>query len=318
MEVHAAERVTRWPKWQRRRVALDRRYAKDEFRIYYTVQGQDALPENRRGDANGNGVPDKIENTALQLIAARRIYVDAMGLRHPLEGPRYKGKAEFFDVHVWDSPSNGMAGDAVVNYHRASDPPEGVAVLTIDLQRELSDRDLSPAHELFHEFINGYTLFKNSWLQEGLCRWSEYALRRGAGKPGKLPATVQARDQLWELSYSACGFWYALARQTDRSGRLPVPADLLELQYVGMQSRVVEDNVLYGAAFVKELLAELDREDDVASRELGLDPTDWKEKQQHSPANSPYIWAAVMRVCKRHADTSSMLQLMVKSLGDEE
>ena len=158
-----AERVSKWPKWQRRRVALDQCYVSYEFRIYYALDGPDALPQDQRRDTNGNGVPDRIENTALQLVAARRIYHDVMKLRHPFDSPRYKDKVKFFDVNVWDLPTNGSAGDGVVNYHRPSDPPEGVQVLTIDLQRKLNARNLTPAHELFHQFQHGYTLFKNSW-----------------------------------------------------------------------------------------------------------------------------------------------------------
>ena len=202
-------------------MALDRRFVCEEFRIYYTLEGDQALPAADRQDHDRDGVPDKIQSLALQLVTARRCYVEVLGLRHPFESPRYRGRVKFIDVNVWDlgGNKNGMAGDAIVNYHRPSDPPEGVEVLTIDLSTKLSPRNLSPAHELFHVFQNGYTLFKAPWYYEGTARWSEDLLRAGAGEAGPLPATRAELEDLFKLSYDASRFWQALARATDPGGQ---------------------------------------------------------------------------------------------------
>jgi len=43
--VAIAQRPAQLLKWKQRRSALDRKHAVDEFRIYYTLSGDDALPD---------------------------------------------------------------------------------------------------------------------------------------------------------------------------------------------------------------------------------------------------------------------------------
>jgi hypothetical protein len=71
-----AERVQLRPEWQRNRVALDRCFVREEFRIYYALEGGQALSTADQQDRDGDGVPDKIQSIALQLLAARRCYVE--------------------------------------------------------------------------------------------------------------------------------------------------------------------------------------------------------------------------------------------------
>jgi hypothetical protein len=220
------------------------------------------------------------------------------------------------DVNVWSlGNKNGLAGDAIVNYHRPSDPPEGIEVLTIDLSTKLPPRNLSPAHELFHIFQNGYTLFKNPWYYEGTARWSEDLLRAGAGEAGTLPATRADLEELFKLSYGASRFWQALARATDPVGRVRLPEDLQDVRYPGSSKPIIEDAVFHGAPLLKALLEELDRADDVASKERGLNPLDWSEALQRAPENDRYLWAAVIKVCQRFSPDSPQLRRMVEALG---
>ncbi len=138
------------------------------------------------------------------------------------------------DVNVWTlGNKNGSAGDAIVNYHRPSDPPEGVEVLTIDLSAKLPPRNLSPAHELFHQFQNGYSQFKNAWYYEGMARWSEDLFRSGAGAADALPASGTELEALFARSYDASRTWQALARATDPEGRVRLPPALCETRYLG-------------------------------------------------------------------------------------
>lgn len=304
-----------WPKWQQRRVALDRCLVKDEFRVYYTLTGDDGLAEKDRRDADDDGVPDKIQNIALQLAVARSVYADVMGLRHPFESPRYKDRVRYFDVHVWATQNAGSAGDAIVNYHRPTDPDEGVEVLTIDISEALPTRNLTPAHKLFHEFQNGYTLFKNRWYTEGTARWSEFAFQEGIGRAGPLPTNTRDLEELFKLDYGASLFWNALAQAADCRGKIDVPATLRRLPYVGGQVPIIEDDTLYGSAFIKALLEELDRMDNVASRENSLDPLNWQEARQKSPENNKYIWSAVMNVCRRCQGRSPALRNMVAAFS---
>ena len=310
----ADDRVQRWPKWQQCRVVLDKCLVRDEFRIYYALSDNDALLSLDRGDCNGNGVPDKIENIARQLVAARRVFVEVMGLRHPFEGSRYKGRVKFIDVHVRGLKVNGSAGDAIVNYHRPSDPPQGVEVLTIDISKKLPCRNLTPAHELFHIFQNGYTLFKNAWYYEGMARWSESALGKGAGIAGPLPTSAVDVTELFKLKYGASCFWLAAARETDKLGRIRLPEALRALKYVGTETSVIGDDLFCGTALMRALLEELDRADEIVSRKRGLAALDWKEVEQRSSANDRHIWAATMNVCRRFQAASPALACMTEQL----
>lgn len=316
--VTGAERVRSWPKWQQDRVSLDRCFVCEEFQVHYAVADFHALPIADQLDDDHDGIPDKIQNTALQLVTARRCYVEVLGLRHPLESPRYKGRVKFIDVNVWAlQGKNGMAGDAIVNYHRPSDPPEGVEVLTIDLSVKLPPRNLSPAHELFHMFQNGYTLFKNAWYYEGTARWSEDLLREGAGQAGSLPAATAELESLFKLSYDASRFWQALARATDPKGKVSVPQDLRAVCCRGSQKPIIEDDAFHGAPLLKALLEELDHADDVVSRKCGLNPLDWSENRQRSSENNCAIWNAVINVSRRFASDSPQIKRMVEALGHE-
>jgi hypothetical protein len=303
-----AERVTKWPAWQQRRVALDRVWVCDEFRIFYTLTGPDALPVEDQVDSAGAGVPDKIQNIARQLVTARQAYVQILGLRPPLESPRYRDRLKFIEVNVWALPGrNGSTGDAIVNYHRPTDPPEGVEVVTVDLAAKLSAGNLSPAHELFHVFENGYSQFKNAWYYEGMARWSEDLLRAGAGRGGSLPADEQERDALFKQSYDASRFWVALARQTDLTSKVTIPPELSAVRYVGSGKPVVEDDLFSGAQWIKPLLEEFEREDHLISQEEKLDPLDWPEARQHAPQSNPRIWKAVLAVQQRLAPAAPPL-----------
>lgn len=294
----AAAEIQR-PEWQKSRVALDRCLTREEFRIYYALGGPDAILGEGRADTDGDGVPDKIQNLALQLVAARRMYIEVMGLRHPFQSPRYRGRVKYFDVHVRGMKNRGIAGDAIVNFHRPTDPPEGLEVLSIDIDKNIGARNLTPAHELFHEFQNGYTLFKNAWYTEGTARWSESAFQTGVGRAESKPTTQADVERLFALSYAADGFWNALAQVADPKGALALPDSLKAMRYLGDPKPIIEDDRLHGVAFIRTLLEELDREDDIASREAGLDPLDWPEARQRSPENNPYIWRAVAEVCRR-------------------
>ncbi|MEW6357351.1 MAG: hypothetical protein AB1696_13560 [Planctomycetota bacterium] len=302
------------PEWKRKRVALKERYVEGEFRVFYALEDESALSPEQRADADKDGVPDKIQNIARQLVVARRLYVEVFKLRHPFESPRYKDRVKFFDVCVASMPkgSNGSAGDGIVNYMRPTDPDGGCEVLTIDVSKDLWCSNLTPAHELFHEFQNGYTLFKNSWYTEGTARWSEHAFRKGVGKAGQLPTTKAEKEALFKLKYDASGFWNALAEASDREGVFRAPTELEEARYVGADQRIIEDLRLHGVDFMRALLEELDTMDDVVSKEEGLDPLDWKEARQNAPENNERIWAALLNACRRFEKQSREMQEFVK------
>lgn len=302
------------PEWQRERAALDRRYVCEEFRIHYTLEGPNALPDPGPLGAQSTEVPGWIQDVAVQLVTARRCYVEVIGLRHPFASPRYRARVQFVDVNVWALPGqNGLAGDAVVNYHRDNDPPAGVEVLTIDLSNRLRSANLSPAHELFHLFQNGYSLFKTPWYYEGMARWAEGLLRLGQCDAGRLPRSTADVQALFKQRYDASEFWEALARETDPQGRVPIPDQLRAMRYPTSSRPVIEDQTFAGARLLKDSLEELDRQDDLAAQQFGLNPLDWAEDRQRSPDNNPFIWAAVIAACHRQGANAPALQALPAS-----
>lgn len=308
------------PEWKKRRSALDRKLTVDEFRIYYTLNGDDALPD--AADQNENSIPDRVENIALQLTTARDIYTEVLKLRHPLKGPRYQDKAKFIDVHIGSLPfepggakNNGSAGDGVVNYYRPSDPESGIDVLTIDISKTLSTENVTPAHELFHLFQYGYTMFKAGWFLEGTARLSEFLVREGSGNPKGVPRSKADLAKLFTMKYEAEGFWSTLAFASDSRGQMKIPLELRRVSYIGHREPIVRDVQFRGVLFVKQLLEALDEADDLVSTELNLEPHSWKEAQQRSPDNNPYIWSAVIDVSRKYSRRSADIRTMVRNLS---
>lgn len=194
------------------RVTLDQVLAVDEFRIRYTLAGPDALADQE--DANHNGTPDVIENIATQLVTARDVYRDLLHLHPPLTQPRYLA-AHGIEVLVRKlNGINGLSYDEVTR--RGAGASLSDCSLTISLTNSLRfDRNASPAHELFHLFQYGYSMFKRGWYLEGMARWIESAFV-GPTTPAPPPPSC---GSVTGSTYAAAGFWRALAQQAGGSLR---------------------------------------------------------------------------------------------------
>lgn len=289
--------------WESRRARLDRVHAVGDFRVFYALAGPDALPPAGRVDSDGDGTPDFVQNVAIQIGVADRAYREVLRLRPPLESPRYR-EVSRIDVHLLGSPIEsgsslkGMAYDGVIDFKRPMDAKSPLKSLCIDVAAGIETRNITPAHELFHLFQNGYTLFKNRWYTEGSARWIETLFKEGAGEAGEIPRDESAKRALFRSSYEAGGFWLRLARDADAKGRVAFPPGLAEVRYVGAgggSRPVIEDDRFHGADLVRAVLESLDAEDDVVSRHDGLDPGHWDEARQKSAQNDPDIWKAVVR-----------------------
>lgn len=298
---HAADPVACPVRQPPELAALDRVHQADEFRIFYTLRGPHALRHTQ--DADGNGVPDAVEDAARQLISARRIFVEAIGLAHPLQQPRYRARAQGIDVHLLaigpaDAVSHGRAYDEVRQYAHGADGPTARCALRIDLDTRWSPPNQTPAHELFHLFQNGYTPFKVGWFTEGTARWAESALGPDTDTARALPVTPAALSALWTSSYQAGAFWNRLTQLLDPAGQMPVPDTLRAMRYADGRP-VLEDTRMHGAAFMKALLEALAQEGDRVSRQNGWQPYDWRESDQKSHRHDAALWATVTGVVER-------------------
>jgi hypothetical protein len=281
---------------------FDRVYVRDEFRIRYTLEGAHALPDIR--DLDRNGIPDKVQDVATQLVVGRRLFTDVMGLTHPMRQPRY-ARATSIDVFLLKmEKGNGMSYDEVMNYRLGSDEAAGGCALRIDLLNRHANQNVTPIHELFHQYQYGYTMFKARWFLEGTARWSEYALRPGSGPQQPLPATLPAlREQVFSQTYGAGGMWNRLASMLDPDGRLRLPSGLAQTTYVD-GSLVIQDDQLHGAAFIKALLEALGPLDRQVAERNGWPVFGWKEEDQRSSAYDTEIFKGVLQATRSEAARS--------------
>ena len=290
--------------WEQRRAKLNLSYQQNEFRIFYTFNGKDAVPVKLRTDRNRNQIPDLVEDIMTQLLVANTIYVASMKLRHPLKSPRYKDRVKFIDINLLKfpltkgGPKRGIAYDGIISFQRKIDGKRPIKSLAIDLSNSINTGNITPAHELFHLYQNGYTLFKNRWYTEGTARWAEHAIKSGTGAVGTLPATQSQLQKLFRSSYDAAGFWNSLAFSADTREPLRIPNKTLQTRYVLIDKKVIKGSNLYGVRFIRVFLENLDKLDDEASVERGLDKLYWKEKVQKSRSNNVYIWRAVLNALR--------------------
>lgn len=278
---------------------LDQIYVRDEFRIIYALEGRHALANVQ--DFNHNGIPDQVEDVATQLVVGRRLFSDVIGLTHILEQPRYQF-ASSIDVFLLDlKRGNGLSYDEVMNYRFDFDGAEGHCALRMDIKNTLSNQNVTPAHELFHQYQYGYTMFKARWFLEGTARWAEYTLRPGYGAQATLPQTTKdLQKQVFSQTYAAGKIWNRLGTILDPAGRLPLPPDLKRQVYVD-GSPVIHGDMPRGASFIKGAFEALAKASDEASARNAWDRYNWAEQDQRSSAHDQEMLRAILGVADRKA-----------------
>ncbi len=257
-------------------------YQKDEFFIHYSLQGENAL--EHREDLNANGTPDVVEDIMTQLVTMRDMLLH-LGFRHPLQQPRYKGVQQI-RLRMLAIEKKGLAFDSARSY------PGGDCSLFITLGSHLKSGNLTPAHELFHLFQYGYTMFKRPWFLEGMARWSESVLGAKSVAPAPIPRDSSARKAFFNRGYSASEVWYALAYGADPIGRLTVPDSIASMRYVSGR-KALEDTRLPGAPFILAVLEALGDADRKVGRENGMPRYAWPESFQRDPQHDEPMWAAI-------------------------
>lgn len=284
------------------RASLDQVWVLDQMRFFYTTQGPHAVDAT---DANGNQVPDQVEDIATQTRAAWLLFIEGLDFPNPFLGERFRG-VEHLDVHLISKEvlkSNGVAYDEIQHFKRKGDP-DGTRSLCFNVATSIkAPVNLTPAHELFHIIQNGACFFKNRWYTEGTARWSEKALGLGgvsAGLKGRWPPTEELWQKLDTLAYDAAAqFWEPLALRYDPKGDLPlerIPSAVREMKYVNGEP-VLKDLKLHGWEVIRDILDELGAADGQAAKERGL--LRWSEEDQRSPKNTPHIRKVVEAVLAR-------------------
>ncbi|MEQ1638207.1 MAG: hypothetical protein ABL903_16120 [Methylococcales bacterium] len=287
-------------------VGLDHVFILDKFRLFYSLEGDDALSDENKGDFNANHIPDFVESVAKQLKSAADFYTQVLALDHPLMTKRYKGNADFIDVHFLTIRHNGTAGDELISISYPRLNIKRNNVLVIKISNSLKQGNLTPAHELFHLFQNGYAMFKNRWYTEGTARWVEFAFKKGTGDVEPLPASSSELNALLKEDYQAKTFWNSLALLCDQNAGVFLLTNQ-DRQEKDFFPSPFQDTTLYGITFVKTFLQNLERLSLAASASRNFPPYHWPEQDQRNLAdNNDYIFCAIRGAIQETCPTQQL------------
>lgn len=265
-------------------------YDVDEFVIFYDVSGDNALADLT--DLNNNDIPDIIEDTMLQLITMRDV-LEALGFTHPFDQYRYeRAGVERIYVGMRNLNGNGMAFDPP---HRDVTHEAKPCALLIGLSHELKTGNLTPAHELFHLYQYGYTVFKNSWYLEGMARWAENLLGKRNYPIGAIPSTFEEEEALFAQSYGAVSFWMALLNTVSPStlDERSYSDELLSRSYVNGGQVIHDEATTHGATAVIGVLEYFDNLDSQLSLVESRESKSWSNADRSDAANNVSMFNAI-------------------------
>lgn len=266
------------------------RYEVDEFVIFYDLSGDNALADIT--DLNNNDIPDIVEDTMLQLITMRDV-LEALGFTHPFDQYRYeRAGVERIYIGMRSLNGNGVAFDPP---HRDITHEARPCVLLIGLSHELKTGNLTPAHELFHLYQYGYTVFKNSWYLEGLARWSEGLLGERNYPIGLIPNTPEDEEILFSQSYNAISFWMAFLAAVSPStlGERSYTDELLSRSYINGEQVIHNEATTHGATAIIGILEYFDNLDSQLSHVESRELKSWSNADRSDAVNNASMLNAI-------------------------
>ncbi|MCI5124784.1 MAG: hypothetical protein D3925_09975 [Candidatus Electrothrix sp. AR5] len=283
-----------------------------KFRVIYYNEGKHAIsPE----DKNKNRVPDQAEDILTQTVAAYYLFVETLGFPDPFQSTFFH-RAKFLDVVMCSQEATvaegglggkkGLAFDSPLSFHVPSDPDNTLSISFRVASSINAAADQTPAREFFHLIQYGVTFFRNKWFTEGTARWAEYGLRKedpdGSGPHlAEWPLSNEQATTLFAKDMQVAEtFWTPLAAKMNNKGVIPfTPAlhKIMPLAYVN-EKPVFKNMRFPGWMFIRDVLMELGRIDDIAFQELGYQ--EWTEETQSSPKNNKYIMEAINTVVTRY------------------
>ncbi|CAK8720846.1 hypothetical protein H206_03472 [Candidatus Electrothrix aarhusensis] len=283
-----------------------------QFRVIYFAKGEHAISLE---DKNKNSIPDQAEDVLTQTMAAYYLFVETLGFPDPFQS-RYFHHANFFDIVMCSQKAAvaeggldgemGLAFDQPQSLHVPGDPEDTVSISFRVASSINAAADQTPAREFFHLIQYGVTFFRNKWFTEGTARWAEYGLRkedpdRSTPHLAAWPLSNEQATTLFAKDVEAAEtFWTPLAAKMNNKGVIPfTPAlhKIMPLVYADDQP-VFKSMRFPGWMFIRDVLIELNRMDDIAFRELGYQ--EWSAENQSSPKNNTYIMEAVNTVVTRY------------------
>ncbi|UOF01358.1 hypothetical protein [Bdellovibrio reynosensis] len=282
---------------------LTKMYELQGVRVFYSTDAANPDAVKYLADKNKNKHPDYVEDIARQIVAARA-GLNELGFMDPVQSPRYKAYGvQYIDVHVRNLSGNGLAYDEATVY--SNNPlKKNACTLRIDLSNKL---EAFPggwtvgAHELFHLYEYGYTMFKRSWFLEGMAAWGERVVRLGALRSNgltPLPATArQLQEEVFAVNYNFMWDRLAYLSESNKNVQFSLSTNLQKATYID-GSNVYRDQKLLGIALMKSIMRNLAKESTAISAEKGWSNFFWAEADQKDPVHDKRMIRAVQRAIK--------------------
>ncbi|MBP2544890.1 hypothetical protein [Acinetobacter guillouiae] len=288
-------------------------YKSGEFRIFYSSNSSNADYIPNQTDLNNNGIPDYVENVAIQANATTEA-LTSLGFVHPLNSDRYAGAAEYIDIHLTALSGNGIAYENPSIFVNKQ-TKEGKCALNIYIRNNIESFPgnywTTVTHEIFHLYQYGYNQFKGSWYLEGMTNWAERVLRLGTQGGDGLTQLPDDQDSLTANVYNVAynQMWHRLAVLSDKTnGQLNLSPNLVHRTYID-GTKVFKDDKLKGYLFIKKTLENFKIKSDQISIQNGWNPHNWNENDQSNLSNRPYMLKAIQ---------DSMLQFGMNQTTEEQ
>ncbi|TAK60924.1 hypothetical protein [Methylobacter sp.] len=272
------------------REALDRRLVQDEFRIYYTLSGENAFPVDVSPLQQAQQAAEQLNKLVSQIDQANHFYRDQLGLISPLGSARYRDTRSI-DVHIIKLKEGkmGSTGDASIVYHYRHFT-EASPALTITLSNQWHPPNLTPNHEVFHAYQYEYTFFKNPWFLEGMAHSMESAFKKGDIHTRTLPSGRGQLERVLRRSYDADLFWNRLMYLCDSvCGGSSTPVKVSNGGIYRFSGHFC------GGELVRSTLEQFQIVDKEAAHVRGIDSTNWPENEQRSDKNNPFLLRGLRR-----------------------
>jgi hypothetical protein len=275
-------------------------YQSGDFRFFYTDNSKSKHLIPDQTDRNKNGIPDYIENMAIQANATAAA-LKHLGFKAPLTSERYKDVANTIDFVVHAAKYNGLAFESPVSIQNGTKQQQQCG-LKINIRYNLENFPGTwsiVTHELFHLYQYGYTQFKNPWYLEGMTNWLERLIRKERGNKhlSRLPKTAaELEKNVFSVPYN--NLWHRLGfLAPQNNGQLKLPNEILERRYINGE-KVFKDDLFYGWFFSLKILQRLEAESMQISKQNNLPPYNWEESLQRSKNNNKVILKAIQQTMR--------------------
>ena len=265
--------------------------------VLYDETGDAAVKD--KTDINSNGVPDIVEDIATQVNAARELFKDVFKFPDPLNSERFKNVAAIeIRIKAKDVMKTNGSAFSIPLKKSAKDPTKGA--LNIHVANTVNPRKNStPAHEYFHMIQYGTTYFRNGWFLEGMAHWSEdsvVAIKKypSSGNFSWKLKNKGAEKRIFEAKYGAAEYlWYPLA--FNMNDKATIPDKLIKKYKYVDGSPVFEDNIIYGANVMRNVLTVMKSKEGTAAEQFG-GREKWIKDGQGDKQNNEIILNCVREV----------------------